>query len=197
MPSGFLPAVDFESGELRNVARHGIVELPLSFFVQHHHRHAGDRLAHGVNAENRILLDRVILAHIELANGVEVHDLAVALDECDEAGDLLVVDETLHGSVQAAQPFRGHAHRFGPRGREIANTCLRNFGGSRRDGARPLSRGRQRERCGDEHREQSKRERAEPTCHKSPLECLIPGELRAVTWANDLTPSDEFYNNVL
>jgi hypothetical protein len=52
-------------------------------------------------------LDRVRLPYVELADGVEVHDLAVALGECDEARDLHVVDESFHGGIQAAQPFGG------------------------------------------------------------------------------------------
>ena len=77
---------DLEVRELGNVLRHRIVELPLAFLEQHHHRDAGDRLGHRVDAEDRVLLHRRAALQVALAGGLELHDLAVLRDHRDDAG---------------------------------------------------------------------------------------------------------------
>ena len=107
---GVFAGVDFEAGEGGDVAGDGVVELPFSFFVEHHHGDAGDGFGHGVDAEDGI--------GFEGAVGLEAGDFAVAGDEGDEAGDLFFVDEALHGGVEAGEAFGGEAEGFGRGGGE-------------------------------------------------------------------------------
>ena len=144
VPVGVLPGVDLEIGERRNVSRHRIVELPLAFLVQHHQRHADDRLGHREDAEDRIGLDRIVLADIELADRVAEDQLAVPRQHRDDAGQLAVVDHRLHAGVEPLQPFRRDPDVFRCGDLEIA----REFG--RR---RALERG-----CAGGHRRQQRRE---------------------------------------
>ena len=112
------PDDDFHAGKFGNVLRDRIVELPLPLFVQHHHGDAGNGLGHGVDPEDRIFLDSVGLLRVELADGVEVDDLAVARDQCDQACHLLVVDEMFHGGIQAGEALGRDAYGFGGGGGE-------------------------------------------------------------------------------
>ncbi len=140
-----LSGVDLQFRELRNVARHGIVEPPLAFLVQHHHRNAGDRFAHRVDPEDRILLQRIAAADAALASRVEVDDLAVALDQPCESGDLLVVDDLRHRRVEALETVRGDADRLRRRHRQIAWTFRLGV----------LRGGRPHQRCSDEQTDES------------------------------------------
>jgi hypothetical protein len=74
----------------------------------------------------------------------------------------------VHGRVQPAQSFRGHANRFGPRRRKVSNARVHHFGGAGGDGQRPLSQRRQRKRRSGEQGDEYKAEGAEFTDHISP-----------------------------
>jgi hypothetical protein len=117
-----------ELGELRDVPRHRILEAPLSFLVEHHHRCAGDWLGHRVDPEDRVLLNRIALADILHSDGVVMHDLAVARQQRDDAGGPFFVDRPLHRFVDAAQPLGRDANRFGRRDGEIADPGCRGDG---------------------------------------------------------------------
>ena len=51
-------AIHLQVRELRDVLREGIGGAPFPFLVQHHHRDAGDRLGHRVDAEDRVPRER-------------------------------------------------------------------------------------------------------------------------------------------
>jgi hypothetical protein len=107
-----LAGVHLEVGEFRNVLRDRIARLPLSFVVQHHHRHAGDRLGHRVDAGDRVQLHRRLLLEILEAVGLVLHDLALARHQRDDAGEVLLIDQALHGLVHPVEAARGKADGF-------------------------------------------------------------------------------------
>ncbi len=148
---GVFAGVDFEAGEGGDVAGDGVVELPFSFFVEHHHGDAGDGFGHGVDAEEGI--------DFEGAVGLEAGDFTVAGDEGDEAGDLFFVDEALHGGVKAGEAFGGEAEGFGGGGGEVSGA----FGGN---GAR-LGPGGRGEGGGGEDGERDSGEGTEGGGHQS------------------------------
>ncbi len=104
--------VDLQLGKFGNVLRHRIIELPLSLFEQHHHRDAGDRLAHGVDAEDAVLLHGCIGGDVAPAHGIEFDHFAVARNHghrtCQAAG----VHEFLHAGAQTRQALGRHACAF-------------------------------------------------------------------------------------
>ena len=59
--------VDAEIAPLRDVAMHGIVERDATFLDQHHQRDAGERLGHGVDAEDRVFLQRAVALDVHAA----------------------------------------------------------------------------------------------------------------------------------
>jgi hypothetical protein len=64
--------------KLRHIAGDRVVQAPLALFEQDHHRHAGDRLGHRVDAHDRVGRHRRVLREAALAVGLELHDLAMA-----------------------------------------------------------------------------------------------------------------------
>ena len=106
---------------------------PLALFVEDHHGHAGDRLGHGVVAEDRVLRHRRAAGHVALAVGAVIHDLAVARQDGDHAGELLLVDCLLHQRVQALEPLGRKAHRLWLDWRHVDHRprCLLKMSGGR------------------------------------------------------------------
>ena len=100
---------ELEIGEFGHVFADGIVELPQAFLVQHHQRHAGDGLGHGIDAEEAVLVHRRIVVDAGEAGVVESRDLAVAHEQPDHAGDILVGDDLAHGGVEFGHAFFGKA----------------------------------------------------------------------------------------
>jgi hypothetical protein len=80
--------VDAEIAPLRDVAMHGIVERDAAFLDQHHQRDAGERLGHGIDAEDRVFLQRAVALDIHVPERAAMGDLAVALDERQRARQL-------------------------------------------------------------------------------------------------------------
>ncbi len=116
MPSSsFEFHADLHVLECRNVFRDRLVERDLPLLGEHHDRHARDRLAHGVDAEDRILGHRRLGFGIEHADGFEIGDLAIPHDERDGARD---------GALRtfAAQPLRDAVEPFG-RQSDLARPC--------------------------------------------------------------------------
>jgi hypothetical protein len=91
--------------ELGDIARYRIVQLPLPFFVEHHHRDADHRLRHRRYAEDRVNSHGIGLADIQLADGVGVHDLPVALQQRPDAGHSAAVDLLLQRGIDTAKPL--------------------------------------------------------------------------------------------
>ncbi len=104
-----LAGVDLQVREFRNVLRDRIGRLPLPFLVQHHHRDAGDRLGHRIDASDRVELHR--RAGLETGNavGLVLHDLAFPRHQRDDAGELFLVDEVLHAGVHLVEGARSKA----------------------------------------------------------------------------------------
>ena len=127
-----VPCERLQAGELGCVLRNRIVELPLALLVELHHRDAGDRLRHRVDAEERI--ERHLLVRRLLADALEVGDLAVANQHVGHAGCVAVGDRLLHPGVECIEPHGGEAQC----GR-IADCCPRpgeiRAGGRLRGGA--------------------------------------------------------------
>ena len=111
--------VDFEIRELRDVFRDRIARPPLALLIQHHHRDAGDRLGHRVDAEDRVLLHGRAAGHVALAIGPRIDDLAVARHYRDDSRHLAVVDVFLQHRMHTIQSLRGEAYRFRFRLRKV------------------------------------------------------------------------------
>ena len=126
--------VHLEILELRNVLRDRIVELPFTLFEQNHHRDAGDRLAHRIDAKDAVRRHRLVGVDVLFADGVEMHDLAVSRDERDDARELSLIHDALHARRHGLQAVRRHADAFRLGCRYIAsgvrcracNECKRN-----------------------------------------------------------------------
>ena len=93
-----------------NVAADGVVELKIALFVQHHQGHRGDRLGHGIDAEDGVVSHRLVPFPVHLAEGAEVGHVAVTRDGDLAAGNLAGLDVV---AVQVGgdplQPFGGKA----------------------------------------------------------------------------------------
>ena len=98
---------DFDVLEGRDVLGDRIGERQLALLEQHHRRHRGDRLGHGIDAEDRILGHRRLLLGVEAAHGLEVGDLAVPRDEQDGAGDRALGDVGLERVGDRLQALGG------------------------------------------------------------------------------------------
>ena len=105
--------VDLEVGELGDEFGDGVGGEPLALLVEDHHGDPGDRLGHGVVAENHVLGHGRRAGQVALAVGAVVDDLAVAGEDGDDAGDLLLVDGLLHKGVETLQALGGKAERLG------------------------------------------------------------------------------------
>ena len=124
------PDGDFQVAQRRDPARGGRPQREAVLLVQDHHRDAGDRLAHRVDAEERVLRHGFLRFEVAVAVGVEVGDLAAAGDQAGGAGDLPGLDVAVHRRVDAGQAF----------GREADLLRLRDgdlrVGGQRRGGGK-------------------------------------------------------------
>src|SRR5207245_6438566 len=95
---------DLKAPELGDILRHRVVKLHAPFFVQCHEPDADDGLGHGVDAEDRVALDRRARLQVAPAIGLEMHYFAAALDHRDGAGELASIDVRLDMACEA-----GHA----------------------------------------------------------------------------------------
>ncbi len=116
--------------ELGNVLGDRIVELPFSLLEQHHHGHPRDGLAHGIDAKDAVLLHGRVGRDVALTHGFELHHLAVARDQGDDAGEAALIHEALHALGEPSQPFAGHGDAF-----RLGLRQFRWSGGERRDAA--------------------------------------------------------------
>ena len=104
---------DFRILEFRKVFRNRIFQPEEAFFIEHHDGDAGDGLAHGADAEDRIgphgLAGFAVLHPLRF----EPSDVAVTNDQGDGAGKALVIDALLHRSADAIKTLGGKADGFG------------------------------------------------------------------------------------
>ena len=77
----------------------GVVELPQALFVQHHQSDAGYRFSHGVDAEQRVHCHRGLIVDSRQASGFKRRNLAIASQEPDHAGNVLIGNDLRHGGV--------------------------------------------------------------------------------------------------
>jgi hypothetical protein len=92
---------DLQIGELGNEFRHRIVEEPVAFLEQDHHRRRRDRLGHRIDAEDGVRRQRNVAAQHGRAVGLESRDLAVPQDQGRDARDAARLDHSGHIVVQA------------------------------------------------------------------------------------------------
>ena len=90
LPVGVEAVEDLEVREFGNVFGDGIGGQPLAFFVEDHHGDASDGLGHGVVAEDGVVGHGRAGGHVAHAVGAVVDDFAVAGEDGDGAGELLV-----------------------------------------------------------------------------------------------------------
>ena len=154
---------DRHVGELGHELRDRVVERDLAFLDQDHHRDAGHRLGHRVDAEDVAALQGVAGRGVARPDRRPVDDLPPARHHRHHAGQPAVVDIGLHRRRDAGQRILRHPDRAGARVRESG--VVRG--------------GRLRERRRREHRQRERRSRNEPrepdrvTCaltnHERPL----------------------------
>ena len=90
----------------------GIGELDDAVFDQHHRRHRGKRLGHGVNAEDRIELHGRICALVLQAEGVRIDDLPLAGYHDHHPRQLAVGNLFFEHGGDAPKALPRHAHLF-------------------------------------------------------------------------------------
>jgi hypothetical protein len=99
---------DAEIGELRHELADRIVQIPQTPLVQHHHRHAGDRLGLRADAEDGVERHR-LTAQRAVTERLGVDDATVTGQQGHPAGDLAAVDHGLHVLVELLEPFGAEA----------------------------------------------------------------------------------------
>jgi hypothetical protein len=105
---------------------HRIVERDRAFFHQHHHGHAGDGLAHGVDAEDRVLRHRSPALHVHVSLQADVCDLTTALDQRRCAGQAASIQiALLDEAIQMLQPAACKANGFGASHERFLDGLLR------------------------------------------------------------------------
>jgi hypothetical protein len=87
-----------------------VVEAYQPLFDQHHHRDRGDRLAHRVDAKDRVLAHRFAALDVHVAAHAGMGEMALAIDIGQHARQIATVDVTvLHHLVEPCQSRRRHA----------------------------------------------------------------------------------------
>ncbi|MDX5377773.1 MAG: hypothetical protein LPK08_09720, partial [Halomonas sp.] len=76
----------------RDEAADRVVQLKVAALIQHHKRHRGDRLGHGIDAEDGVVPHDLVPLQVHGAEGLLVGDVAVPGDLHLTAGDLLRAD---------------------------------------------------------------------------------------------------------
>ncbi len=106
--------VDAEVLPRRNVRGDIIVQAERAFLDQHHQRDRGDRLAHGIDAEDRILAHRLVAFEVHAAGHAGMGELAPPIDHGQHAWQAAAVHvATLHHVIEARQSRRRQPNRFG------------------------------------------------------------------------------------
>ena len=125
-------------GDLRDVLPHGIAERELALLDEDHRRDRRDRLAHRVDAEDRVLRHRRLRRRIQHAHALEQRDPALPRDQEDGAGDLALLRVVAQRRHDAAQPLGRQAHLLGLDARQ-------GLGVHEGDGGQPQQRRQQRD----------------------------------------------------
>ncbi len=105
--------IDAEVLPFGDVRRHRVIETQRAFLDQHHQRDRGDRLGHGIDAEDRVFLHRLGPFQVHVAGEAGVHELALAIDLGEDAGQVAAVDvAALHHLIQPGQSRTRHSDGF-------------------------------------------------------------------------------------
>ena len=110
--------------ELRQVARHRMVQQNTPLLDQHHHGDAGDRLGHRGDAEQGVGRHRAALLAVRHPEGAQMGDLAAPGDQRRGSGHVAIVDVGTKEIVQPFQPPRAQSHRLGRDDRRGVETRL-------------------------------------------------------------------------
>ena len=97
---------DHDVLELGKILRDRGGEIELAPIDQHHGGHAGDRLGHRGDPEDRIALQRDGLCAVAKADGLQIGDLAVPRDGRDCARESAGIDLRLFPRADPRQPRR-------------------------------------------------------------------------------------------
>ncbi len=120
-------AGDLHVLEFRQVVGDRRIEIELALLDQHHRGHAGDRLGHRRDPEDRIGLQRDLAGAVMSADRLQVRELAVARDGDHGARQRARVDLGLIPGSDPRQPLgrEAGAHRIGHREilREATHRC--------------------------------------------------------------------------
>jgi hypothetical protein len=76
---------------------------PFALFIEDHHGDAGKGLGHGVRAEDSVLGHRYSLFHVALAVSAVIDYLAVAGEDGDGSGELLLINFVLDERMQVLE----------------------------------------------------------------------------------------------
>ena len=106
---GVLAGVDPQVGELGDEVGHGVVDLPLALFVEHHQGRRRHRLGHRVDEEDGIGGHRRPRLDVLHPDAVDEGDLAVPREHRHDARQLALVDHPLHPGVEPFEALRGQA----------------------------------------------------------------------------------------
>ena len=77
----------------------GVIEFPEPLLMQHHESHAGNRLGHRINTEERVHCHCCLVVDACKACALECGNLAVTREQPDHTGDILVGNDFGHRRV--------------------------------------------------------------------------------------------------
>src|SRR5215510_6917720 len=83
--------------ERRDVLGYRVVKGEPSVFKQHHCRHCGDRLGHGIKAKDSVFRHWDLLLRLKASDSLEVPNLPLARDHENGAWDYTLIDVRLQG----------------------------------------------------------------------------------------------------
>ena len=105
--------IDARVGEAGDEFRDRVVELKAALLVEHHDRRRGERLGHGIDAEDGVGPHRLVALDVGLAAGLGEGQLALAHDDRHHAGQAAAVDPAVHPLAHAVEPLSGKTDLFG------------------------------------------------------------------------------------
>jgi hypothetical protein len=105
--------IDPRIGEGRDELGDRVVELKAAFLVEHHDRRRGERLGHGVDAEDGVGPHRLVALEVGLAGDLGEGELAAAHHDRHHAGKTAAVDPLVHPLAHAVEPLSGKSDLFG------------------------------------------------------------------------------------
>src|ERR1700750_2227262 len=99
--------------EFGDVIEDGMPGKPFALLIDDHNVDAGERLGHEVRAKDSVLGHRDTLFHVALAVSAVIDYLAVAGEDGDGSGELLLIDFVLDERMQVLEPVACEADGLG------------------------------------------------------------------------------------